>query len=419
MAVGSRWKDHSMKSARWILRIAAAALVVVAPALASALERCDKNHFILNEPCSPGWTAINGGLTDLDVQVLAIDPVNKTTLYAGGPSGVFKSIDGGVAWSMTGLEMASQDAAYTAAFTAAAYHILRNPPPRGFGAFVAASQVRHLAIDSRNPNTLYAATNWITGAWYPQRRLFKSTDGGETWTDSVTPAYSNGVENIVSLVLAPSDPDTLYYTNFDGVGDMASPIVRSTDGAATWTYLGYPALNVLAVDPLDSRAVYAGTFDFAPEFTTLPNGVLKSRDGGVTWTATGLTGSGITALTVDAGNSRTLYAATGSSGFWSPKFRGLFKSVDGGANWADIDNGLGGLIGTSAVTVVVVDPRDADKVYVATSGGGISRSLDGGATWSPFNEGLQSMVVRSLALVPGSPNTLYAGTTSGVFKAVD
>ncbi|MBC8023160.1 MAG: exo-alpha-sialidase, partial [Burkholderiales bacterium] len=397
----------SMTSACRIARIATAALALLAPMIVQAIERCDKNHFILSEPCIPTWTPVNSGLTDLDVRVVAVDPVRTTTLYAGGPTGVFKSVDGGVSWNLTGLQMAFRNFEDTNA----AFQTFDRLPPW----FTAASLVAHLAIDSRNPNTLFAATNSTTGAWYGQRRLLKSTDGGETWTDRVSPGI-NGGDNIVSLVLAPSDPATLYLANFDGIGDSWSPVVRTTDRAATWAYLGYPILNVLAVDPLDSRTIYAGTFDFDPYFTDLPNGVLKSSDGGETWAATGLTGSGITALTVDPRNSRTLYAATGDS-WWSKTATGLFKSVDGGDSWARIDNRL--VAPSSAVSAVVVDPRDSNNVYVATRRDGISRSTDGGATWAPFSSGLQSLVIHSLVLVAGNPNTLYAGTPAGVFKATD
>jgi hypothetical protein len=347
---------------------------------------------ILAEPGAPEWAAINTGLTDLDVRVLAVDPINKTTLYAGGRSGVFKSVDGGAAWSTTGLITSTQT---VTSFPGVA-HL-----PNGF---TAASIVVHLAIDSMNPNTLYAATIRSSGCVHTQRRIFKSTDGGATWTDGVSPNI-NGCDNIHSLVLAPSDPATLYLTNFDdATGDTWSPLVRTTDGAATWTYLGYPILNVLAVDPFDSRTVYAGTFDFEPSFTTLPNGVLKSSDGGVTWAATGLTGTGISALTLDPGNPRTLYAAT-AAGY-------IYKSADGGTSWAAVNNGLT----ASTVAALVVDPGDSNIVYVAMSGGGVWRSVNAGATWTPFNDGLQSLDIRSLALVAGKPSTLYAGTPSGVFK---
>src|SRR5260221_7883413 len=298
----------------------------------TAAEACSKNHYILDEPCTVEWTAVNGGLRDLDVHVVAVDPVKQSTLYAGGPSGLFKSEDGGASWSATGLVMETE--------TAANYPFFNLPGP-----FTMASIVAHLAIDPANPGTVYAGTVRGNACIYSQRRVFKSSDGGARWTDLLSP-HINGCDNIHSLVLAPGNPPTLYLTNFDdATGDTWSPLVRSTDGAASWTYLGYPVLNVLAVDPHDSRVVYAGTFDFDPYFTTLPNGVLKSSDGGATWAATALTGSGVNALAGDPSEPHTLYAAT---------VKGLFKSVDGGEKWEAIGDGLDDVVGTKSSIVAVI-----------------------------------------------------------------
>lgn len=397
-----------MESSRRIACLAAIVAIVAAATASASVDPCFKNHYILDEPCTLEWTAVNSGLGDRDVRVVAVDPVVPTTLYAGGPSGIFKSLDGGAAWMKTGLELKIE--------TAASYPLPHGPPQ----SFVARSIVAHLAIDSLNPDTLYAGTIKSKGCMFFQRRLFKSTDGGASWTDGISPAI-NGCDNIHSMVLAPGDPSTLYVTNFDGMGDSPSPLIKSTDRAATWTAPVFQVLNVLAVDPLDSRTVYAGTFGFEPYFTSLPNGVLKSRDGGATWSATGLTGAGVSALTIDPANPRTLYAATVSGSGNTQLFEGVFKSTDGGTEWTALNDGLGHFIGTSAsVTALVVDPDDSDCVYLAISyylaTGGISRSTDGGATWSAFNEGLATPYVRSLAFAPGSPNTLYAATAAGVFK---
>ena len=354
-----------------------------------------KNHYILDLPCSPQWNPASGGLTDPDVRVVAVDPVVPTTLYAGGPSGVFKSVDGGDSWHMTGLDMATRAAIDTAGAA------------DRFGnlGFVAASVVTSLAIGFPDEDTLYAATNWKNGCWYGQHRLFKSTDGGATWTDNPAPSI-NGCDNIHSLALAPSDPQTLYLADFDdSTGDTWSPMVRTTDAAASWVYLGFPVINVLAVDPQDSRIVYGGTFDYAPYGTDLPNGVLKSMDGGATWAATGLTGFGITALATVPGSRGTVYAAGGSH---------LYKSGDGGTTWAQLDNGAIGL----PVTAIAVDPGDPSKVYVGTRGDGVSRTTDAGSTWTAINDGLADLMVQSLAIAGGT-NTIYAATPSGVFKLSD
>ena len=67
----------------------------------------------------------------------------------------------------------------------------------------------------------------------------------------------------------------------------------------------------------------------------------------------------------------------------------------------------------------MIDPIDANLLYLGVSGGGVFKSADGGATWMPFNAGLANRNVRSLAFAPGGGHVLYAGTAGGVFKIVD
>jgi hypothetical protein len=126
------------------------------------------------------WTAVNTGLANLDVRIIGIDPINKETIYAGGAAGLFKSIDGGLTWNLTGLVSS----------TVTISSIPGLPPlPRPL---VNTSVVVRLAIDSINPNKLYAATFLEMSCVYYQRRVFKNTDGGATWTDSISPP-STGV----------------------------------------------------------------------------------------------------------------------------------------------------------------------------------------------------------------------------------
>lgn len=368
-----------------------------------------KNHFILDEPCVPEWTAVNNGLPDLDVQVVAVDPVDRNTVYAGGSGGLFRSVDGGASWSGTGLVLTPLTAAVSTG--------------RGSRRLLtAASRIAHVAIHPADPKTIYASTVWSGACFFWQRRLFRSTDGGASWDDGASPAI-NGCDNIHSLELAPSDPSTVYLTNFDDfMGDTWSPLVRSSNAAASWDYLGYPVLNVLAVDASDAYTLYAGSFDFQPYFTSLPNGVLKSVDGGATWVPTGLTGMGISALALDRGNPGTIYAAAAGAAVSAEGalFRGLFKSTDGGVTWSGIGTGLEQFLGEpSTVVAVVVDPGDSNVVYVAMPLGGIWRSGDAGASWQPFSEGLGSAAIRSLAIAAGRPATLYAGTSSGVFTITE
>jgi len=133
------------------------------------------------------WNAVNDGLPtelwgfEFVVSALMIDPKNSFTLYAGTAIGVFKSTNGGANWS-------------------AANSGLTEP-------------ITSLAIDSLNPNTLYAGT--------AQRGVFKSTDAGSTWN-----AVNSGLTklSVQSLVIDPKDPNRLY-AGTDGGGAFAITFV--------------------------------------------------------------------------------------------------------------------------------------------------------------------------------------------------
>ncbi len=238
----------------------------------------------------------------------------------------------------------------------------------------------------------------------------------------------NGCDTIYALALAPSAPNVLYVSNYEtAFGDTFSPLIKSDNGGTTLSYLLGLPFAVLAVDPHDPNTVYGGTFDFSfygYNGLDTRNGVFKSTDGGITANPTGLTGQGISVLTIDAVNRGTLYAAASSfvAGYPSrPKSnQGLFKSTDGSANWFAINNGLNHLLGTdTSIVALVIDLANADILYAGTLGGGVFKSADGGATWTPFNEGLTNGKVTTLAIAKGEPTILYAGTSAGLFKIIN
>jgi hypothetical protein len=336
------------------------------------------------------WMAINTGLISLDVRTLVIDPVNATTIYAGSRVGVCKSTDGGANWRQSGL---------------------------------LGNIIFPLKIDSANPNILYAGIKVEGGCHFSKLRLLKSSDGGTSWNDSISPPI-NGCDLIHSLELNPAEPNTLYVANFDDImGDTWTPLIKSPNRGASWIPLYGPPFASLAIDPHQPNTLYGGTFDFpylGYDGWDYRNGVLKSADGGASWNTTGLTMGGVNALAIDPINSSILYAAT--SGFCCyplrpHNFKGLFKSVDSGASWIAINNGLTQLIGTSStIAALVIHPSNPNVLYAGSAGAGVFKSIDGGAHWSLFNDGLTNLDIRALALTPGNPNTLYAATAGGVFK---
>jgi len=323
------------------------------------------------------WNAADAGLSYVDVQAVAIDPMIPSKIYAGmGGAGssipLFKSADSGASW--TSLAQLDLDGSTWYGW------------------------ISSLLVSSASPNVIYAAVN--CGNCYGA--LFKTKDGGANW-------IRTGLRAEMSTVMAldAADSNTIYIGDYDPFGEGEADLDKSVDGGSTWThpygwYIG--PVNALVIDKGNRATLYAGT----------PEGVFKSADGGTTWSNISL-GMGVTSLALDPGDPNTIYAA--GTPYLGAGFLGLFKSTDGGASWAPINNGLAGVFDSrSIVTAIAFAPNNRSTLYAATSGHGVYKSLDGGGMWGPLNEGLSNLDVRLLAV---ASNAVYAVTASGIFKAID
>lgn len=313
---------------------------------------------------------------------LAVDPNIPAIVYAGtGHAGmligtVFKSTNGGGNWAPanTGL-------------------------PDVF--------VRALVIDPQTTSTIYAGTG---GAFIGPvfRGMFKSIDGGMNWTPLAT---TPGPGSVTSVAIDPQNPATVYVGTTAG---LTNAVFKSTNGGDNWTPVGdglpNGIVNSLAVDPQTPSSVYAGT-----QF-----GLFKSTNGGAanSWTSmnTGFTPSStppILALVIDPQNTSTVYAGTG--GF------GVFKSIDGGANWTAASTGIVTNAGVPSglINALVMDPGRPNILYAATSSSGVFRTTNGGANWTSLNIGLTTPTNQALAISQTGTcihtGTNNAGATGRVF----
>ena len=350
------------------------------------------------------WNASSAGLITFDVRTLAANSVAPGTIYTGGYGGVFKSTDSGASWKGTGLT------AYTGS----------------------------LVTVFANPNFLYAQTGRSNGCNSSDRLLFRSMDGGASWSDAASPRNSGCILNVnlfsahvIPIVIDPANPNTLYVGESDDQ-DGYSALLKSTDGGANWSpawdwFNGLRvSIRAIAIDPAVPNTLYLGLDDVSaaaqPDlFATQTSGLFKGTDGGVTWRSTGLTKSAVNLLAIDPSKSNIIYASTEGHNSDPKGFQGLFKSTDGGTSWLAINKGLSGLIESrlTTTTALIIDPANSNVLYLGTSNSGLFRSADGGANWSAFNDGLTNLQVRALAVAPGAARTVYAATSGGVFRIVD
>ncbi len=312
------------------------------------------------------WTAVNDGLGDnLHVRALAVDPLTPATVYAGmkpvgdGLGGVYRSTDSGASWQRIGLPDNAEVAA--------------------------------LAVDPRSPAILFAATIGFG--------LYRSTDGGASWA----PAHEGITSRrFLAVAIDAESPSVVY------AGTLRS-VYRSTDGGTSWQPAGQgllAAVRALAVDPETPSTLYAGAID---------GGMFRSTDSGGGWRriSDGLDPLAVRALAVDPATPSRLYAATA---------HGLFRSTDGGGAWLPINLELTvsplSSPPSGTLQALVIDPHVPSTLYVASRLRGVFFSTTGGDRWTPINgAGLGDYRVHALAVVPGPPATLLAGTRTGIFRA--
>lgn len=217
------------------------------------------------------WTSSDAGIPQpldattpqrqsLLVVPIVVNPRNPQELYVGTstlfdatalpvptiPSGVFKSSDGGASW------------------------VLRsNGLPRFDGSLDTAHDVLALAINPDNPQELWCSVTTLDGL--TSSGIYRTTDGGATWSNSSTGLSSIDIR---AIHVDPASPSTLYAS---GGGTAGNPggIFKSTDSGASWRSIsiGLPADAALAleVDPVDPRVLYAGTSSGVWSLTQLPD----------------------------------------------------------------------------------------------------------------------------------------------------
>jgi len=321
------------------------------------------------------WTALSTGLpTQFFSSALAVAPAGPL-LLGTGHAGLFRSEDLGATWSPAGAGLVN-------------------------------SVVLALAFGS--PGTLFAGT--------PQG-LYRSRDDGATWTRVLAGPQ------LGTLAVDRRSPETVYAGALAPFGRDPRIVWKTTDGGDTWTPLPHPRPDDpasglraadLAVDPTDSRVVFLATA--ATGFgSSTGAGVYRSADGGETWTATSLPEASFEALAVDPGRP----ARPGT--VWALFLFGLYRSADSGQSWSLLLPGLPADVG-SILRAMAVAPSDPDALWVAGDHA-TWRSMDGGATWrrlpgvvAPPYQPFLDAVHHPLAVDPADPSSLYLAWTNGVSR---
>lgn len=235
---------------------------------------------------------------------------------------------------------------------------------------------------------------------------------------SIGPAFMSG--RIADVALHPDDSSIWY------VGVGSGGVWKTVNSGTTWEPIfddqGSYSVGCISIDPSNPHTIWVGTGEnVGGRHVGFGDGVYRSRDDGGTWENLGLKDSQhISKIIVSPDDPNTVWVAA-QGPLWSKGGdRGIFKTIDGGQTWTKT---LGDDAWTGA-TDIVVDPRDANRLYAATwqhhrtvagymGGGpetGIYRSEDGGDTWEQLSEGLPegNMAKIGLAVSPQKPDIVYA-----------
>ena len=94
---------------------------------------------------------------------------------------------------------------------------------------------------------------------------------------------------------------------------------------------------------------------------------------------------------------------------------GVYKSTNSGGSWSAASTSLT----VNWVSALAINPGTPATLYAGTYGGGVFKSTDGGGSWSAANTGLTNHWVNALVIDPTTPATLYAGTNGGVYKSTN
>lgn len=263
------------------------------------------------------------------------------------------------------------------------------------------ARVNTIKVHPTNPDIVYIG--------YSAGGVWKTTDGGLTWN----PIFDDQTFLAIGdIELDPLDPETVYVgtgdPNISGYPFIGDGIWKSTDGGQTWSHLGLTAQRIVSriiIHPTNPDIIYAATMGLPFERNSA-RGLYKTVDGGDTWQQILYIGNetGIIDLEMAPNNPNVLYAAAwdrirnNQESVASGNNARVWKSADGGANWTMMGGGLPQ--NNKSRIGLAIDAQNGNRLLAMYANDtltfhGIYVSDNGGQSWSPnsligLNPGFQS-----------------------------
>lgn len=253
---------------------------------------------------------------------------------------------------------------------------------------------------------------------------------------NVGPTRGGRVTAVAGTVAAPST----FYLGASGGGIWKTEDYGTSWNNVSDGYFSTPSIGDIAVAQNDANIIYVGTgSDGLRSNVIAGKGMYKSIDGGATWQHIGLDDTGhIGAVEINPENHNVVYVAAIGQAFNANEERGLYKTVDGGRNWEQVLY-ISDETGISDVEMLPGNPeivfatawKAERKPWTIISGGeneegGLFKSVDGGASWDKITEGLPTGLIgkMDLALSPADSSIVYLlveapGDEAGLYKSID
>jgi len=304
------------------------------------------------------------------VNAIAVDPSNENIIYLGAPAGgLWKTVDGGETWTP----------------------LTDDFPTLGVSA---------IAIDPQNPQTIYIGTGDDDALITPSYGVFKSTDGGQTWTNVM-----NEFSSFVSQILInPSNPNEIW-----AGGDTG--IYKSTDGGQTWTQSYAGLIREMRLHPTDPNYVYAvsntrfyRSTDGGNSFSSVGD-PLPSNASRLVMDVTPAAPDKVYVLAVNEGEFLGFYVSDNKAESFS-KTAQTAPLLDGRQAWYDL--------------CMTVSNSDPDLIFLGEVN--IWKSTDGGDSfvkhndWATLNERYTHADIHYLEYFG---DKLFAGTDGGIYYSAN
>jgi photosystem II stability/assembly factor-like uncharacterized protein len=261
----------------------------------------------------------------------------------------------------------------------------------------------------------FSVESLVVGVGNPQimylgtegKGLYKSFDAGETWRPVFDELGNlSSKATVFDIALNDSNEDELYLSVFQG---NFGYVFKSQDGGRSFERVYITPSRGIAVG-----AITVDKSDFKHILIgTTQGGVLESGNSGQEWTLIRWFPGAVKGIVLNPVNANEIYLFTAASK--------LFKSVNGGSDWLDLSRLLG-KISSSALKIekIVFDPINHNTIYLAT-GYGILTSSNGGTDFStlPLIVPPELLPIYDIAVVPQSPRVIYTAAGSQLFKSDD